>query len=374
MLRTCLEDVRVKSIKRIIPLKYMLELVLMSVLYMMLETSGAKKYGIVLVVCAIFFFLGRKNSWSADAMLCVVVPPIIYIFAGGISTLFDLRTQITSIKEIFFWLIPIFFAFSQYTYYGESMSRIVDIQFWASCIGYLYPRLRFILEHSNSESTYAFVFGAFTIYYAYQKKWGKLLVAIFLMYLSNKRIAMLAVAVSLMLSLILWIFKKSKEVLMVMWGCVSAGVFYYIFLIHSGLLRYFCNRLGIDSKGRVQIYARFSEMYDFSPTFLGNGLGCVENILDNWQIRYYGNLHNDLLKFYFEVGFIGLIIFLVSYGLSFLIIGQRFGKAQMCFIFTIITYFIVLCATDNVSIYILYLIPMYSMMFAVLSKRNDETC
>lgn len=363
-----------KKIKELVSWKYIIELIFMVAFYMMLDKSGIIKYVVAMCVSVAFLYFGRKKRWSADALICVALPVVLYLTLGGVGTLLSGTPQATSVKEVLFWIVPLIVTFSVYTFYEQSMHHIVDIQFWASCIAYLYPRLRFIIEHSISESTYAFVFGAFGIYYAYRRNWSKFAISMILMYLANKRIAMLACAVALLILFVQWVFKNSKELMIVIWGVVSTGIFYYVFLIHSGLLRYFCNRLGIDSKGRVQTYARFSEMYDFSPWFFGKGLGNIENILNQWQIKYYGNLHNDLLKFYLEIGFIGLLVFLAGYGIALIIAEKKFGKGPMSFMLSMVIYYMLLCATDNVSIYIIYLVPMYSMMFAVLALGKNDTC
>ena len=113
-------------------------------------------------------------------------------------------------------------------------------------------------------------------------------------------------------------------------------------------------------------------MYEFSPFFFGNGLGNIKNILDCWAIPTYDHLHNDLLKFYIELGFLGLLLLLLGFAICFFRVGRKIGKPQMTFLLVMAVYSIVLFATDNVSIYILYLIPMYSMCFAVLASTEKS--
>ena len=52
----------------------------------------------------------------------------------------------------------------------------------------------------------------------------------------------------------------------------------------------------------------------------------------------------------------------------FLLTEKHFGKSSMCYFFLITTYSMILFATDNTSIYMIYLIPMYLTMFAILSS------
>ena len=110
----------------------------------------------------------------------------------------------------------------------------------------------------------------------------------------------------------------------------------------------------------------------FSLGFLGRGIGIVEKLLECYNISAFANLHNDLLKFYVELGFIGLGLYLASYIMMFLIAERYFGKSSMSYLFLVSIYTIIIFATDNISIYLIYLIPMYVTMFAVLSPEETS--
>ena len=56
----------------------------------------------------------------------------------------------------------------------------------------------------------------------------------------------------------------------------------------------------------------------------------------------------------------------------FRIIREKIGKSKMCFVTSIAIYSMLLYATDNVSIYVMYLLPMYSVMLAVLTSENQK--
>jgi hypothetical protein len=123
----------------------------------------------------------------------------------------------------------------------------------------------------------------------------------------------------------------------------------------------------LNSNGRLKIYDRIMTEFEFSLGYMGRGLGVIENLLEHWNIPTFANLHNDLMKFYIEIGFWGLLIYLLSYYVMFYLTEKIAGESAMMYLLGILSYTFVLFATDNVSIYLVYLIPFYTTIFAVLS-------
>ena len=355
--------------------RWSIELVLMTILYFLLHSGGMKKYILLLVASGVLFFLGRKKKWPIEAVICVALPVFVYLLMGGISTLLSANPQMTSVKEVLFWIVPMIFTSALYVFFGNDMNRIIDFQFVGSCVTYLYSYRLWLQWYGKAEDSFAFVFGAFAIYYVYKKRWLFVPVSVILMYLADKKIAFLAVVAAVAVMLLLWLFKKSKILALTIWSLGVSGIFYYIYAIHSGVLKHLCYSMGIIGHGRMTMYDRFRAMYEFSPFFFGNGLGNIANILDCWAIPTYDHLHNDLLKFYFELGFIGFLIFMVSYGVTFYVAEKKFGKSQMCGLLAMAVHSMILFMTDNVSVYILYLVPVYSICFAmIVSEEKQSTC
>lgn len=50
---------------------------------------------------------------------------------------------------------------------------------------------------------------------------------------------------------------------------------FYVFFIWSGLFSWTVDTLGIDTMGREGLYEAFTDLYSFSPTFRGYGIGWV---------------------------------------------------------------------------------------------------
>ena len=358
------------KLKKIFTVNHALEFLLFTILYRSFEIAGIKKYAAAILLCLFFSFLARKKEWSAD-ILCVAIPAVVYIVLGSISGMFHGSYQFDSVKIILYTVLSFMLAFSVYIYYGKDMSRIVDIQFFSSCAVYLSLTIVYMVTRfARVESTFAFVFGIFAIYYAYQKRWKMYVLSALFMYLADKRIVLLAVLVCLFVMGLLWLFRHDKRLVFISWGGVTGCIFLYLYLIASGTLEAFCWGANINTNGRVEMFGRMAN--EFSGSFLGNGLGVVENLLGCWDIDVFANLHNDLLKLYIELGSIGLLAYLMSYFLMFHLVGKKFGNSKMCFLLGISIYTMLLYATDNVSIYVMYLLPMYSVIFAVLSSGASE--
>ena len=143
-------------------------------------------------------------------------------------------------------------------------------------------------------------------------------------------------------------------------------------MIHQGILEAVCWGANINTNGRVEIYGRIADEAQFSLGYFGRGLGIVDQLLEYYNVASYALLHNDLLKFYIELGFIGLFLYLASYGMMFFLAEKYFGKSCMCYLFLITIYTMIIFATDNTSIYMIYLIPMYITIFATLSSKKIQ--
>ncbi len=360
------------GLKKIFTIKGVLGLVSIALLYKYLNFEGVEKYIIAMALSLMFLFMARKKQWSVELLLCVGLPVIVYLLIGSINGVFHGTYQMSSVKMFLYWLLPLIFSFALIIYYGKDMKYLIDIQLICSCLYYGIPCGKWLLRGYCWESTYAFAFGAFAIYYAYKRKWVFCALSLLFLYFADKRIASIAVLLALILMLFLWLFENHEKLVYAIWAAVIGGLFAYLYLIYSGTMEYFCWGLDINTNGRVQMYSRVAETYNFSPFFLGEGLGVVETLMESYAVSAFSNLHNDILKFYIELGFFGLLIFLISYGITFYIAKRYYNNSKMVFLLIMSIYSMILYATDNVSIYILYTIPLYCMIFAVLTDEGEK--
>ena len=369
------EEVKLNdSKKKLIELigKYVFGFLATLSLFYFMDRGGYEKYAIAAALSVLFLFLGRKKEWNIMTVLIGAIPVMVYILVGSMSGMIHGTYQISTIKNILYNLLPLLFSFSMFVFYGTESNWMVDWQFAACFLTYIMPNAWIMVLGYTWESTFAFSYGIFSIYYAYRKRWLLFGCSMLFMYLADKRIALLGVVIALLFMAVIWLFQNSKKVIFTIWTLVIGLIYGYLYLIYSGTLEAACWGLNVNTNGRVQMYTRMANQYDFLSGFLGNGIGIMENLLDHLQIDTYANLHNDLLKFYIELGFIGFLIYLISYYLIFHLTEKYFGKKEMCFLLGISIYSMLLFATDNVSIYLMYLIPFYSTIFAVLSSNRKN--
>ena len=353
-------------------LKYLIEILIMFGLYVVCDNPGTKKYIVIAFLMLAFFIAGRKKKWDAEALLCVSLPVVVYLLLGFLWTFTNASAYVDTVKIIIFWLIPLLFAFSLYIFYGEKMTHMVDVQFFGSCLAYLIPKGRFILETITVESMFAYAYGAFFAYYAYKKRWGFCVIAAVLMFLTDKRIVVLAVAMTVLIQGFLWLFRDDKRLAFGIWGIASVIINGYLWLIYSGTLQALMEGIGINTNGRTKMYEKITEWFGKNFFMAGKGLGIVEELLSAWKVEDFANLHNDLLKFHIELGFVGLLLLLTSYVVVFYLVEKKYSTSKMKMFLSMAIYTMMLFATDNVSIYVIYMIPVYSIYFAVLSEHKEE--
>lgn len=352
-------------------LKKIPAILLMFLVLAVCDLVGTKKYVIVLGLSMSFLFMGRKRRWSPDALLCVSIPVIFYLVIGYLCAVISGNIYISAIKTGVFWLLPLIFSFSIYSLGDENISAMIDAQLIGSCLAYLVINARFLVNIMKVESIFSFSFGAFLLYYVYKKRWGFVAISAFFLYMTDKRITILAAILALFIMAFLKIFRNDRRLVYVIWGIVIGMVSFYLWMICTGKFAYYSNGIGINTNGRVKMYAQVIQWFQQPMIFFGKGIGIVEQLLEAWNLKSFANLHNDLLKFYIELGISGLFLFLLSYGFVFFLAEKKFGKEKMCMLLIMSVYSMVLFATDNVSIYILYLIPYYSILFAVLSENHE---
>ena len=142
--------------------KSILELIVLTFLYAMLDNMmGIKKYAVIVGVCIVFIVLGYKKRWSAVALLCLLMPVFSYVLLGGLSAMIASSSQITTVKVMLYVLVPFVFSFFLYIYYGKSMMHIADMHFWGSIMAYALFDAPYFAKIFQWESIYAFVFGVF---------------------------------------------------------------------------------------------------------------------------------------------------------------------------------------------------------------------
>ena len=155
------------------------------------------------------------------------------------------------------------------------------------------------------------------------------------------------------------------------------SAFVYIVMIKHGFMNELTDQYGIDVMGRSRFYELLDSYYSLKPSFMGQGLGFTSRFFtDNRDLNAVA-LHNDILKVYIDMGFVGFSAWIFSYiPLRVFFIGKWQGRRGAILCLAILIYLFVTAFTDN-TIYYTYVTgaaAVISMCFdfdAVLNRERD---
>lgn len=216
----------------------------------------------------------------------------------------------------------------------------------------------------------AFCIGAYLIYMALKP--GKNIVFYILLALSLfcflsafKRIGIIAIAAALVLAFILKLVaklnKKTASGLTIILSILLVVILVvYVFLIKIDMFSAL-EEMGIETSGRVDIYHAVDKFYEFSPDFLGNGIGFLTYQLSNSDVGV-SSVHNDFLQYFIDLGFWGYILWLLSMTVARVLYFGRRGQIDNAIIsFALTVYLVIISSTDNTMNY-----PLLTTVLAVL--------
>lgn len=222
----------------------------------------------------------------------------------------------------------------------------------------------------------AFCLGAYLIYMLYKPQksiifYILLALSVFCFLSAFKRIAIIAIAIALIFGYILkFIAKYSKKtasgLLMILTFLIIVILIGYIALIKMDAFA-LLEKAGINTSGRVEIYDAVDKFYDFSPDFLGNGIGFLTYQLNTFMNVGVASVHNDFLQHFIDLGFWGYIVWLIA--MTFVRIcyfGRRGNIDNAIISFMLTVYLIIVSSTDNTMNY-----PLLTGVMAILMMGNS---
>ncbi len=181
-----------------------------------------------------------------------------------------------------------------------------------------------------------------------------------------KRIGIIAIVIALALGWLLKLLSKLNEKLAfrttVFLGLLLvAALICYVALIKMGAFE-LLEKAGIDTSGRVEIYNEVDKYYEFSPSFLGNGIGFLTYSLSTSGALEVSSVHNDFLQYFIDLGFWGYILWLLSMTVFRICYFGAKGKTDNAItVFVLTVYLIIVSTTDNTMNY-----PLLTAVLAIL--------
>jgi len=221
----------------------------------------------------------------------------------------------------------------------------------------------------------AFCLGAYLIYMLYKPNKNiiyfiLLILSLFCFLSAFKRIAIIAIAIALVFGYLLKFiarYNKKTAIRLVTFFTIVVVILLiaYIALIKMDAFE-LLEKAGINTSGRVEIYDAVDKFYEFSPGFLGNGIGFLTYQLNTFMKVGVASVHNDFLQHFIDLGFFGYIIWLVSMTLLRVWYFGRKGNVENSIITFILTlYLIIVSTTDNTMNY-----PLLTGVLAMLMMGN----
>lgn len=217
----------------------------------------------------------------------------------------------------------------------------------------------------------AFCLGAYLIYMLLKPR--KDMVYVILLGLTGfcfitafKRIGMIAVAIALMLGWFLSLIAKFKRDIAARLMITFTILLILVLIVYIAIIKMdvfsLLEKAGIDTSGRVVIYQAVDEFYEFSPTFLGNGIGFLTYQLSTFMNVGVNSVHNDFLQYFVDLGFWGYILWLISMTLIRVCYFGAKGKTENAIVtFTLTVYLVIVSATDNTLNY-----PLLTTVIGIL--------
>ncbi|MFR3697782.1 MAG: O-antigen ligase family protein [Coprococcus sp.] len=230
-----------------------------------------------------------------------------------------------------------------------------------------------------------FVFGILIVYLlisnffvkkTIKKRWITLLVIFCL--LGFKRILLVAMLLGLIIYFCLQKRKKSTSIL-VMAVLVIVVSLVWVFLCSSwDLLTGLSIKFGIDLAGRNWIYSNFYPYYEFSLSYVGAGVGYVQEMIYSMTTMVLGGhsigLHNEYMRLFIELGYVPYIIyFAIVWPISIKILQHKIGykTALEYFVLWIVT--AICIATDNLLTYPNFMMSFWLILIIVISETQEDS-
>ena len=338
-----------------------------------IDTAGFDKY-VILMGVSVFFLIYRKDTIKRNNIY-ILLPGITYVFFGFISNMISGFYGFHTVKDGILAVASSVLALFLYEDVLDHRINICKVML----IGFGVYSFSFFLKSPDMltrESTQAFIYGAFIIYFLINDEWNYVFLSILLCLFSDKRIALMGVAVAVCY-IVFFVFASGKEfsrtktIFTVTIVLTVIMTYYLTYTLHGGILVKLFSEYGVNFNGRDKCWENFRDLAEFDLGFVGRGMGFVKSKLEIIGNNDYLLLHSDLYNAYIDLGFIGFGAWISSYFWAFYNLTKRSANKAKLFAITVVIYTFVIYLTDNALIYIDYWLPLNIIL---LDISNRDPC
>ena len=217
----------------------------------------------------------------------------------------------------------------------------------------------------------AFCLGAYLIYMLLKPKkdivfFILLGLTMFCFLTAFKRIGIIAIVIALAFGWLLKFIAKFKKDTAMRLTVIFSVILVVLLIGYIAIIKLdvftLLEKAGIDTSGRVTIYNAVDKFYEFSPEFLGNGIGYLTYQLSTNMNVGVSSVHNDFLQYFIDLGFWGYILWLVSMTLIRVCYFGKKGKVENGIIALALSiYLVIVSSTDNTMNY-----PLLTTVLAII--------
>lgn len=339
------------------------------------------------------YSLQKSNPVSpAGAAAIHYLKKYVWLYAGIIFISFEVSLMGNNsmnrfIANAVFILTPLLTALFCFKYYNGSHLSVMKKLFWVAVVVYIISYnsvltnitaffskqffvYAFLHSEFSGESTLAFTFGLFYLYFFINKDKKYMLLSILFSLLGFKRIVLGALIILTVTYPLIkkFYFTFKKRPILVSASAVGVNLF-LMFLIYNTIQGNYdqliqeISGLSVNhfTQGRQALYDIVFTKYG-AISWLGEGIGNLDILIEN----HFGlviNPHSDLLKNYFEFGIILFCIWIFC-----LYFFNLFCYEML----TLVIYMNILFLTDNVFIYFKDLLLFYLIAGILYSKTISK--
>ena len=132
----------------------------------------------------------------------------------------------------------------------------------------------------------------------------------------------------------------------------------YIYVVREGIVEWLTKTYDIDMMGRNELYAWIGKYYEFKPSFMGQGIGFITEIMKEAieshtsVLNHELSIHSDILARYIELGFVGNLLWsALTYIYTYYYIVRHQSARAGTLYFSLLIYCYITYFTDNTVSY-----------------------
>lgn len=377
-------------------------------------------YNIQKIFIVIVAFLGiyynsekivlKKQETITYAIILVpyIVILVLSIIEAAMSGAISVRYTVSEASGPFVMTLA---AILVYKYIAKN---IIDLLFWALFINNSIYVVLFVIKYGMSGFLHfieiaddyqnfslelheiTFIWGLLIIYYfateLYKIEKFKFVCSIIFCVLGFKRILIGAIIITIILMLFLRSRFKLGKISNIKAGIIIAGIVMFICCVawliisSTSLIDQLADMFGINlmsrghrvqANGTLGIYGRLDGKYKLAFTYLGKGFGYVNLQMINYahSLKSFATtgFHNDILKYYIDLGCIPWIILFLNLTIFNAKRIYKYFSEQKSIGYLMITGITLVCwTTDNLATYPNYLFAFATVFITILLNRSSE--